>query len=305
MFIMQWTRRTDLAVEAREIWAESTQETTALPGVKAEDRHVHGYEVTSVQILNDEGANALQKPQGTYITIELNALIRREQDAFRRGVEAIRDEMLPLLNMGEDDTVLVVGLGNRAITPDAIGPLAAKQTLATHHLVDRVPEHFGAFRRVTVVQTGVLGTTGMESADMVQAIVSRIRPGRIIAVDALASRKLSRVCRTVQISDTGIVPGSGIGNSRAGLNLETLGVPVIAVGVPTVVDAGTLTADLLEESGVGAVSPEQFRAFGGGMIVTPKEIDTQVEDLSKLLGYAINCTLHKGMTVEDVDMLVS
>jgi len=300
---MQWTRRTDLAVEAREIWAESAEETTALKGVKAEDRHVHGYEVTSVQILDDEGADALQKPQGTYITVELNALIRREQDAFQRGVEAIRDEMMPLLDLGEDDTVLVVGLGNRAITPDAIGPFAAKHTLATHHLVDRAPEHFGTFRRVTVVQTGVLGTTGMESADMVQAIVARLKPSRIIAVDALASRKLSRVCRTVQISDTGIVPGSGIGNSRAGLNLETLGVPVIAVGVPTVVDAGTLTADLLEESGAGAVSPEQFRAFGGGMIVTPKEIDTQVEDLSKLLGYAINCALHKDLTVEDVDML--
>ena len=300
---MQWTRRTDLAVEAQEIWQESAQETTALKGVDAKERKSHGYDVTEVRILDESGANALQKPMGTYITVELGALLRREEDAFGRGVSAIMDALMPLLQLTQDETILVVGLGNRAITPDAVGPLVAKHTLATHHLVERVPEHFGNMRRVTVVQTGVLGTTGMESAEMVRAIVEQLRPDRIIAVDALASRKLSRICRTVQLSDTGIVPGSGIGNSRAGLNRETLGVPVIAVGVPTVVDAGTLVADLLEESGKGSVPPEQFSSVGGGMIVTPKEIDTQVADLSKLIGYALNCALQPGMTVADVDML--
>ena len=302
---MQFTRRTDLAVEAREIWSESAPETTRLSGVKAADKKVHGYDVTVVDILDDEGERALGKPRGTYITMELGALVRREEDAFGRGVNAIRDELIPLLKLGKNETVLVVGLGNRAITPDAIGPLTAKHTLATRHLVENVPEHFGAFRRVTVVQTGVLGTTGMESAEMVRALSSQFRPDRIIAVDALASRKLSRVCRTVQISDTGIAPGSGVGNSRAKLNRDTLGIPVIAVGVPTVVDAGTLVADLMEESGRGQVQSEQFSAFGGGMIVTPKEIDTQVADISKLLGYALNCALHEGLTVEDVDMLIA
>ena len=302
---MQNTRRTDLAIEAKELWAESAAETTALSGVKAETFNCHGYDVTRVQILNRKGEEALNKPQGTYVTVELGTLIRREEDAFRRGVAALGAQLRPLLGLRENDSVLVVGLGNRAITPDAIGPLAAKHTLATRHLVEQVPEHFGGFRRVTVVQTGVLGTTGMESAEVVCAIAARLQPDTIIAVDALASRKLSRICRTVQISDTGIAPGSGVGNARARLCRETLGAPVIAVGVPTVVDAGTLAADLMEEAGRGAVASDAFGAFGGGMIVTPKEIDTQVADLSKLLGYALNCALHEGLTVEDVDMLTA
>jgi len=300
---MQWTKRTDLAIEAKEIWAESTQETTALPGVQAEDQTAHGYPVTRVRILDQAGEDALGKPQGSYITVELDALNRREEDAFQRGVFALRDQLLPLLNLSPDDTVLVVGLGNPAITPDAVGPATTKHTLATRHLVDKAPEHFGAFRRVALVQPGVLGTTGMESAEVVKSLVDRIRPNRVLAVDALASRKLSRVCRTVQLNDTGIVPGSGIGNNRAALNQQTLGVPVIALGVPTVVDAGTLAADLLEEAGQGTISPERLQSFGGSMIVTPKEIDTQVAKVSKLMGYAINCALHPDLTIADVDML--
>jgi len=302
---MQLSKRTDLAIEAQEIWAESAPKTTELSGVKAEDLKSHGYDVTRVQILDQEGEQALNKPKGNYITVELGALVRREEDAFSRGVAAIREQLLPLLNLGQDDSVLVVGLGNRAITPDAIGPTTAKHTLATRHLVEQVPEHFGGLRRVAVVQTGVLGTTGMESAEIVRAVAAQFRPDRIIAVDALASRKLNRICRTVQISDTGIAPGSGVGNSRSQLNRETLGVPVVAVGVPTVVEAGTLASDILEESGRGQVGAEQLGPYGGGMIVTPKEIDTQVADISKLLGYALNCALHEGLTVEDVDMLTS
>ena len=302
---MQWRKRTDLAVEAKEIWAESTPETTALSGVSAEDSVVHGYQVTRVRILDAEGEKSLEKPQGTYITVELGALIRREEEAFSRGVAAIGEQLAPLLDLGADERVLVVGLGNRAITPDAIGPVTAGHTLATCHLVEQLPEHFGALRRVTVMQTGVLGTTGMESADMVRAIVSHVRPDRVVAVDALASRKLNRVCKTVQISDTGISPGSGVGNARRALNRDFLGVPVIALGVPTVVDAGTLAADILEASGRSNFPSEEFDAFGGGMIVTPKEIDAQVADISKLLGYALNCCLHPNLTVEDVDMLTS
>jgi len=302
---MQWTRRTDLALEAREIWQESAGETTKLQGVIAKDEKAHGYKVTRVDVLDEIGERTLGKKQGAYITVELDVLRRREEDAFARGVYAIRDQLVPLLNLKEDDTVLVVGLGNRSITPDAIGPITAGHTLATRHLVEQLPEHFGKFRRVTVCQTGVLGTTGIESAEMVRALTKEFRPDCIVAIDALASRKLSRVCRTVQICDTGIAPGSGIGNRRAKLNRETLGIPVIAVGVPTVVDAGTLAADLMEESGRGTVESAHFNPYGGSMIVTPKEIDTQVADTSKLLGYALNCALHPGLTVEDVDMLTS
>jgi len=302
---MQWTRRTDLAVEAHEIWRESAAETTDLQGVVSKEEKIHGYDITKVEILDERGETALGKKKGSYITVEIDALHRREEEAFTRGVHAIRDQLIPLLNLSEDDTVLVVGLGNRAITPDAIGPITAKHTLATRHLVDHLPEHFGAFRRVTVLQTGVLGITGVESAELVKAFVKQFHPDCIIAIDALASRKLSRVCRTVQICDTGIAPGSGIGNRRAELNRETLGVPVIALGAPTVVDAGTLALDLLEESGHNMTNKTNFHQHGGSMIVTPKEIDTQVADISKLLGYALNCALHKGLTVGDVDMLTS
>lgn len=301
----KWTRRTDLAIEAKEIWAESAAETTQLPGVRARDILSHGYDLTIVEIHNQQGAEALGKEEGKYITIELGALIRREEDAFSRGVYAIGQQLESLLDFGETDTVLVVGLGNPQITPDAIGPIVAKHTLATKHLVEHMPEHFGTLRPVTVLQTGVLGTTGLESGQIVKALVDDLRPSCVIAVDALASRKLSRVCRTVQISNTGIAPGSGIGNARMRLNQETLGIPVIALGVPTVVDAGTLAADLLEEHGHPEQLHEKFRELGGGMIVTPKEIDTQVADISKLLGYAINFALHENLSVQDIDMLSS
>ena len=198
-----------------------------------------------------------------------------------------------------------MGLGNRAITPDAVGPKAADHTLVTRHLVTQVPEHFAAFRSVSALAAGVLGTTGMESGEMVSALVEKIRPDCVVAVDALASRSLDRVCSTVQLADTGIVPGAGVGNARAALNAETLGVPVVAVGVPTVVDAATLALDVLSEAGREDLDPEVLRGAGKGLIVTPKDIDAQVADLSKVIGFGINLALQPGLTVEDVEMLLS
>jgi spore protease len=177
--------------------------------------------------------------------------------------------------------------------------------MVTRHLVEKVPEYFGSFRRVSAVQSGVLGTTGIESAELIKAVADEVKPDVIIAVDALASRKMSRVCKTVQITDTGIVPGSGIGNRRATLCKQTMGIPVIAMGVPTVVDAATLAADLMETAGMGEKSPDAFGKSGREMIVTPKEIDVYIEDISKLLGYAINLALHEGLTQNDVTMFLS
>ena len=199
----------------------------------------------------------------------------------------------------------MVGLGNRAITPDNIGPKAADQTMVTRHLVERVPEHFGSFRPVAALAAGVLGTTGMESGELVRAVAETLRPACVIAVDALASRSLRRVCRTIQLADTGITPGSGVGNARAALNAETLGVPVIAVGVPTVVDAATLTCDVLAEAGKGELDPAALQGAGDGLIVTPKDIDTQVHDLAKVIGYGINLALHTGLTIGDVELFLS
>jgi len=297
---VQKKRRTDLALEARELWRESAAQNTALNGVKARDGQREGFPVTTVEILNEEGEQALGKNRGTYITLTLDALLHREEDAFGRGARAIAAELDALLqDFPQDAPVLVVGLGNRAITPDAIGPKVHDHTMVTRHLVAQMPEHFGTFRPVASLSTGVLGTTGMESGELVEAAVQKLHPACVIAVDALAARSLNRVCRTVQLADTGITPGSGVGNHRRALNRDSLGVTVIAIGVPTVVDGATLAADL--------IGSDDLPDLGAGrdMLVTPKDIDSQVADLSKVIGYGINLALHPGLTVEDVDLFLS
>lgn len=298
-------RRTDLAMEAKNLWEESAEDNTALEGVEARDSEREGFQVTTVRILNEKGARALNKPVGNYVTLLLDGLARREEDAFGRAARALGAELSALLKLPTGAPALVVGLGNRAITPDAVGPMTAGHTMVTRHLVERVPEHFGSFRPVSALAAGVLGTTGMESGELVAAVVEKIRPACVLAVDALASRSLDRVCRTIQIADTGIVPGSGVGNARAALNRETLGVPVVAIGVPTVVDAVTLCADVLAEAGRNDLDPETLRKAGGGLIVTPREIDSHVADISKVIGFGVNLALHSGLTVEDVEMFLS
>ena len=298
-------RRTDLALEAKELWSESAEKETKLEGVRARDSLREGYQVTTVDILDEQGASSLGKPVGSYVTVQLDALARREEDAFGRAARAIAAELNGLLKLPEEATCLVVGLGNRAITPDAIGPGVADHTMVTRHLVEQAPEHFGSFRPVAALAAGVLGTTGVESGELVKAVAEKIRPGCIIAVDALASRSMDRVCTTVQLANTGIVPGSGVGNHRAALNRETLGVPVIAVGVPTVVDAGTLAADILAEAGQEGLDPEALAGAGEGLMVTPRDIDQRVADLVKVIGYGINLALQPGLTIEDVDLFLS
>lgn len=296
-----WKQRTDLAVEAKELWQQSVSEQTKLEGVQAEQSSREGFEVDTVRVLDARGEQALGKPAGTYVTVTLDGLQRREEDAFCRAARAIAEELNELLGgLPADAPVLVAGLGNRAITPDAIGPLVHEYTMVTRHLVEQVPEHFGDFRPVASLSAGVLGTTGVESGSLIHAVCKEIRPACVIAVDALASRSLHRVCRTVQLADTGIVPGSGVGNHRKALNRESLGVPVIAVGVPTVVDGATLAMDLLGQ--------EELPKLADGvenLMVTPRDIDAQVADLSKVIGFGINLALHHGLSVEDVELFLS
>lgn len=289
-------QRTDLAQEAHELWQQSIGKTTRLSGVRAEDHHLEGFAVHTVHILDEEGAAALNKPMGRYLTLELDGLLRREEAAFPRAVQAIATLLKPMLPT--EGEVLVAGLGNRAITPDLIGPLAAEHTLVTRHLVEQLPEQFGSFRSSAALTPGVLASTGVESGVLVQALAQRLRPACIIAIDALASRSVERLCRTVQISDSGIVPGSGVGNHRMALNEETLGIPVIAVGVPTVVSGSTLIMDLL-----GRDDDEGLP--GGDLFVTPREVDSRVADLSRVIGYGVSMALNHGLTVEDLDLLLS
>ena len=260
-------KRTDLALEAQELWREGAAETTKLPGVRARTERWEGQSVTRVEILDPRGAEALGKPVGTYLTLDLAAYWQREEGS-----------------------VLVVGLGNAAMTADAVGPETLRNLLVTRHLMASLPRQFSGFRQVSTFAAGVLGDTGVESAEAVSALVRELRPDCVIAVDALAARKPGRVCTTVQLSDTGIAPGSGVGNHRAALTKESLGVPVYALGVPTVVDAWTLAADLLESAGVpdwqGLLKEKQR-----GMTVTPRDIDRQVRELGRVLGYALTWAL--------------
>ncbi|MDR2421014.1 MAG: GPR endopeptidase [Oscillospiraceae bacterium] len=297
-------RRTDLAMEAMELWNESAGAAGELPGVVAREEARRGFNVATVEITNGEGAAALGKPVGKYVTMELDGLIRREDGAFSRAAETLASELEALLCLDGDGSVLVAGLGNRAITADAIGPETVKNTMVTGHLVYGSTGGFGGLRPVYALEPGVLGTTGIESARIIKAVANAVRPGRVIVVDALAARRLSRICRTVQISDTGIVPGSGVGNAREGINRETLGAPVVAVGVPTVVDAGTLAADIAGRAGAGSDGFAELEGLGGGLVVTPKDIDSSVADISKLVGYAINLALHRGLTADDITMFL-
>ena len=240
-------------------------------------------------VLDVAGENALCKPIGDYYTLALDPLLRREDDAFENAAQTLAELLRGVLPLMPDASVLVVGLGNRAITPDAVGPDAIDSVMVTRHLREQLPEHFGQFRSVAALAAGVPGTTGVESADMIRALAGHLRPDAIIAVDALACAELGRLGRTVQLTDTGITPGSGVGNDRAGLSRDTLGIPVAAIGLPTVIDAGGFSDDPRAEQ----------------MFVTPRDIDTVVRDAAKLIGYGINLALHDGLTIGDVDMFLS
>ena len=266
--------RTDLAAE------ELPQNGGELEGVKSRQYDRDGFSVTDVEVLNETGSEALCKPIGRYLTVDMDSFFHREEDSFPRAVALLAACIGQLMPLAPEDGVLVAGLGNPAITPDAVGPETAAATLATRHLKEQMPGDFALFRTVSVCQTGVLGTTGMESAELIHAVAGAVRPAAIVVVDALAARSSEKLCRTVQLTNSGIIPGSGVGNDRAELSARNLGVPVLAVGVPTVVDAG------------------------GGLIVTPRDIDKYVKDAGKLIAYGLNMALHQGLSVSDIDMFV-
>ena len=297
-----FTKRTDLALEARELWQESAEKTTRLRGVKAAKHKREGYPVTRVDILDPEGERALGKPRGSYLTIDLTTFWRRGADFFPRAVRAVGSELRELLP--PEGPVLVVGLGNRAMTPDAVGPLTLEHLLITRHLISAMPRQFSGFRPVAAFRTGVLGTTGVESAEAVRGLVEQVHPSLVIAIDALASRRCQRVCATVQLSNTGIVPGSGVGNHRWALDQKTLGVPVFSIGIPTVVDAATLAADLLEEQGLTVEESQLRRGRAKPMMVTPRDIDAQVRDLAKVVGYGINWAL-QDLEIDEITALLA
>ena len=252
--------RTDLALESVQAAAKAARE-DAVPGVRSQENRREGYAITHIRIDSDVGAQALGKPVGRYVTVDLEPYFRREEDYFDRGVRCLAQELRGMLPEGP---VLAAGLGNRAMTCDAVGPAVVDNLLVTRHMIRAMPRQFADFRPVAAVCPGVLART-----ELVRGAVERVHPAAVIAVDALAARDSARLCATVQLSDTGLVPGSGVGNRRSALDQGTLGVPVLAVGIPTVVD----------------VDPEV------GLFLTPRDIDQRIRELGRLLGYGITLAL--------------
>lgn len=291
--------RTDLAVEA----IENHKTAAALPHVRQSDRTLEGFAVHEVRILSEDAAREIGKPQGRYLTLELDALIRREEDEFPRACKALSTLLRELLPHPNDGPVLIAGLGNRMITPDAIGPQTADHVIATRHLVAQSPAIFADWRPVSALAPGVLGQTGVETGEVICGVLDRVRPAAVIAVDALAAGRLSRLLRTVQLADTGITPGAGVGNARAALNEETLGVPVIAVGVPTVVDGATLAHEI--SSQLGQPACEALDDLSQPVMITTRDIDREVADISRMIGYAVNMALHPHLSVADIDLYLS
>ena len=292
------TIRTDLAAEAHAIWRDSAGKTTQLKGVKARDTTLEGYPVHRVDILDQEGADALGKPQGVYLTLDITGYWRREEGAFSRAAGAVAQLLAPLLP--EEGPVLAAGLGNAAMTPDALGPQAMGHLLVTRHLGQVLP----MLRPVSALAAGVLGTTGIEVAEWVRGVSEHVCPAAVVLIDALASRGLDRLCNTIQLSDTGLIPGSGVGNHRMALNRESLGVPVISIGVPTVVDVQTVARDILAEAGGGESEPAALCGGGRNLFVTPDSIDAKVRDLAKLLGYGLDLALQPDLELEDLEALL-
>lgn len=288
---------TDLTLEATELLQKTQGDPGRLPGVATREYQIRGFHVAEVRILNEKGAEKVGKPVGTYLTLTMEQSGDLERTRFCQAAEAVAESLQRLLELKLSKGVLVVGLGNRAITADALGPLTVDNTVVTRHLVTHLPETFGEFRPVAAVSTGVLGTTGLESGELVGALCRQMHPAAVIAVDALAARSASRLGCTIQLSDSGIVPGSGVGNARQALNREHLGIPVIAVGVPTVIRASALCADL------GGEEEEQQRLRE--LVVTPKEVDRMVASLSRTVGIGISLALQEGLSVEDVEMLLA
>jgi spore protease len=299
------SRRTDLALEAKELWEESAEETTQLKGVVAREEQEGNCKITHVEILDAEGEKALGKPKGNYVTLEMDDLCSRGKSDYAQAAELFAEQLGKLMKIPKEGPVLVAGLGNRDITPDVIGPKTLESVLVTRHLIEAVPEHFASFRPVSAFATGVMGDTGVESGELVCAVAKTVKPSCIIAVDALASRSTSRLFRTIQITDTGIVPGSGVGNHRMALTEESMKVPVVAIGVPTVVDAATLCLDLLEKSGQKGLDPDSIMNLGSDLFVTPRDVDSYGQTMSKVLGLGISLALHVDLSVEDVEMFLS
>lgn len=288
--------RTDLAIEARELAGDR------VAGTDYREYRENGMKISRLTVKTQRAGQLLGKDPGTYITVEMPSLTDNFTETDER-IKTIGREICRLLPV--NGLLLVAGLGNEEITPDSLGPKTGARVLATRHITGELARAAGLdrLRPVAVMNTGVTGQTGIETGEYILSIVKRIRPNAVIAVDALASRRIERLGRTVQISDAGISPGAGVGNHRTRISKETIGVPVIAIGVPTVVDAQTFAGDLLSDSAVrrSAVLPNHNVRQ---MIVIPREIDLLTERASRLLAFSLNAAMQNAFDLKELVSLM-
>lgn len=322
--------RTDLAIEARELAAQNqAPETDELDGVEVNTEKTDIYHLTHVRIISEAGSELMGKPIGNYITIESEQLKENDADCHEKLIQLLSEQLRSLVSLEKEDCILVVGLGNWNITPDALGPKVVSKLLVTRHLQGTLPEEIEkTVRPVAAVSPGVMGITGIETGEIIKGIVDKMQPSLLIAIDALAARRSNRINAAIQMSDTGIAPGAGVGNKRKLLNKETLGIPVIAIGVPTVVDAATLVNDTMDtilgemiaQTPHGSAFYETLRTleqeekyrmiadildpYAGNLFVTPKEVDAVIDRLSNIIANSINIALHPGITMEDINKYV-
>ena len=283
--------RTDLAVEAHELSKREAAEATEIDGVISRVEETGRITITRVDITNENGERALGKARGSYVTIDAPDL-KYSLETYEKVCKIISDEIHKMADIDNDTLTLVVGLGNRDITPDALGTSVVSKLLITRHLKESMSNIFGSgIGSVCAIAPGVSGTTGIETADIIKSVISRVSPDLIIAVDALAAADIERISNTIQISDTGIQPGAGVGNNRDGLNEYTTGVKVIAIGVPTVIDASTISKTEI---------PKEMAP----LMVTTKDIDLVIERSAKTVANGINLALHRDMSLRDVESFV-
>lgn len=304
--------RTDLAVERREIFKKANKIENEIEGVEAEEV-IDSEEITTtrVKITTEQGEKALGKPIGNYITIDIKKIKNIDEDGIQSAADVLSRELKSLIDaqISKAEDILVVGLGNEYVTPDSLGPKAITEIDVTRHILNYMPEYLEeGTRPVSAISPGVLGTTGIETLEILKGIVENIKPKLIVVIDALASRSIERISSTIQIADTGIVPGAGVGNTRKELSKKTLGIPVVALGIPTVVESAVLVNDCLDlfieklqqeaqsneylnklkdednyETIKEALVPNDYN-----MIVTPKEIDDLIDNMKNVVARGIN-----------------
>ena len=308
--------RTDLALERRDLFNKAHNLKNDIEGIETEEEKIDdNILVSRVKITNEKGEEAIGKRKGNYITVDVKNLKIANEEETQKMSEVVTKELKSLLakHVAEKDSILIVGLGNIYVTPDSLGPKVINEIDITRHLLEYMPEVLDEnTREVSAISPGVLGTTGIETMEILKGIVDNVKPKLVIIIDALASRNIERISSSVQLADTGIVPGAGVGNARKELTENTLGIPVIAMGIPTVVEAATIAADSLtlfikkaQENGESndflnklqeedkykiikeILAPEEYN-----FIVTPKEIDNLIEKMKDIVARGINFAIN-------------